>query len=231
MISSATILPLFFGFAPPIVWLILWLQEDRLHPEPKPAIIKTFLLGSSAVLLAIILEGLIEPFFESQPILILALWAIIEEALKLGAVMFAMKFLLAPIDEPIDWIIYMITAALGFAALENTLFLITSFGDTLILEGLLVSNLRFIGATVLHLVASATHGAALALCFYLAKVVKRRFYVIGFTTAVIVHFLFNYFLITGGNSVTTTVMVFAGVWLLLLPLILIFEKVKYLRST
>lgn len=226
---STLSLSLFFGFAPPLVWLFLWLQEDKNHPEPRSAIIKTFFLGSFAVLFAILLGSLVEPFFNS-PISLFFVWAVIEEGLKLLAVLFALKFLSAPIDEPIDWLIYMITAALGFAALENVLFLLAPFSGSSALEGLVVSNLRFMGATVLHLVASATHGAALGLCFYLKNHLKKRYYLLGFSSAVLVHFAFNYFLIIGGDSAWNLVMVFATVWLLMLPIILIFEKVKVIHS-
>ena len=223
-------LSILFGFGPPLVWLLLWLQEDASHPEPRSAVIRTFIFGCMMVFPAILLEGITQPFLADFPLLTFSVWAIIEEAVKLGAVLLAFKYFMAPIDEPIDWLIYMITAALGFAAMENTLFLLEPFGNNIVMEGLLVSNLRFMGATVLHLVASAAHGAALGLCFHLADEFKRRYYVLGFATAVIVHILFNYFLVAGSQSVVAVVSVFAGVWLLLLPLILIFEKVKTLRG-
>jgi len=231
MIPSLTTfgLSILFGFGPPLVWLTLWLQEDASHPEPRSAVIRTFIIGALMVLPAILLEAILQPYFASNPLLIFSAWAIIEEGLKLCAVLLVYKYFMAPIDEPIDWLIYMITAALGFAALENTLFLIQPFSGDILMEGLVVSNLRFMGATVLHLVASATHGAALGLCFYLSEKFKHRYYILGFTAAVLVHIAFNYFLVIGSQSVISVVSVFAGVWLLLLPLILIFEKIKTLR--
>ena len=231
MISFGTLgLSILFGFLPPIIWLVLWLQEDKNHPEPRSAIVKTFFLGALTVLFAIVIEGVIEVFLRDDIFLLFLLWSIVEEGLKLGAVLAAIRIFAAPVDEPIDWLIYMITAALGFAALENTIFLLEPFNGSLFLEGIVVSNLRFVGATVLHLVASAAHGAALGLCFYRAKQMKKRYYTFGFSVAVIVHVLFNYLLVVGGNTVISTVTVFAGVWLLLLPLILIFEKVKTIRG-
>jgi protease PrsW len=229
MISLSTLgLSLLFGFGPPLIWLLLWLQEDRDHPEPRSAILKTFMLGGAGVIIAIILEGLLQNVMQSMPLLLLS-WAFIEELIKLGAVLFALYVFNAPIDEPVDWLIYMITAALGFAAVENTFFLVEPFSDWFIIEGLMVSNLRFMGATLLHVVASATHGAALGLCFYLGKKMKHRYYLLGFASAVIVHTIFNVALINGNESMLSTIIVFAGVWLLLLPIILIFEKVKTMR--
>ena len=223
-------LSILFGFLPPLIWLSLWLQEDTDHPEPNIAILRTFFLGSAAVIAALIIEGILQVFLEHNVLLLFFSWAIVEEGLKLIAVLLAIKLFSAPIDEPIDWIIYMITAALGFAGLENTLFLIEPFTNAFIMEGLVVTNLRFMGAMVLHLVASAAHGAALALCFYRREEMKRRYYVLGFSVAVVVHLAFNYILITGEQSTLSAVSVFAGVWLLLLPLILIFEKVKTIKN-
>jgi RsiW-degrading membrane proteinase PrsW (M82 family) len=230
ILTSPVLLSFIFGFGPPLVWLILWLQEDAIHPEPRSAIIKTFLLGGFSVLLAILLEGILQFLIPTNILVQFLSWAIIEEGLKLSAVVFALHYLAAPIDEPIDWIIYMITAALGFAAVENILFLLQPFNGPILFEGLVVSNLRFIGATVLHLIASAAHGAALAFCYYKSRQIKHYYYVIGFTIAVIVHLAFNLFLTLGQNYTWTTLLVFAGVWLLLLPLILIFEKVKTLSA-
>tara|TARA_B100000678_G_scaffold105912_1_gene88808 strand:- start:416 stop:1123 length:708 start_codon:yes stop_codon:yes gene_type:complete len=224
-------LSLLFGFGPPLVWLTLWLQEDTNHPEPRSAIIKTFTLGGVAVFIAAVTEKLIEPLLQDQIFYLFLSWSIIEEGLKLLAVLLALHYFRAPIDEPIDWLIYMITAALGFAAVENTLFLLEPFSSSYMLDGFVLSNLRFMGATVLHLVASAAHGAALGLCFYLSNEIKYRYYVIGFSTAVIVHVLFNYLLVIGNNSATALIAVFGGVWLLILPLILIFEKIKTIKNS
>ena len=54
-------------------------------------------------------------------------WVIIEEILKYTAALIVV-FWHKAVDEPIDTIIYMITIALGFSALENTLFNGTIFG-------------------------------------------------------------------------------------------------------
>src|SRR3989344_4852454 len=101
----------------------------------------------------------------------MVVWAGIEEFLKYGAA-FVVAFHAIRInknkyiDEPVDPLIYMITAALGFAALENTLFLINPLlgGDAL--SGILTGNLRFIGASLLHVLASGVVGLAPGLGFY-----------------------------------------------------------------
>ena len=69
-------------------------------------------------------------------------------------------------DEPLDAIIYLVTVALGFSALENALFLWGPLKEGDILRTIVTGDLRFIGATLLHTLSSATIGIALALSFY-----------------------------------------------------------------
>ncbi|MBI4159889.1 PrsW family intramembrane metalloprotease, partial [Candidatus Wolfebacteria bacterium] len=60
-------------------------------------------------------------------------------------------------DEPIDAMIYMITAGLGFALVENVSILIT-LPSGLIGDALGVITIRFVGATLLHALSSAIVG-------------------------------------------------------------------------
>ena len=56
------------------------------------------------------------------------MWVIIEEVLKYSAALMVVLWHKA-VDEPIDVIIYMITIALGFSALENALFIFNPLRD------------------------------------------------------------------------------------------------------
>src|SRR3989344_6540894 len=87
--------------------------------------------------------------------------------------------------------IYMLTAALGFAALENTLFLIAPLANGDITKSLLTGNLRFIGATLLHIAASSIIGAFAAFFFYKSKKIKDAAIFIGLIVAIILHAAFN----------------------------------------
>ena len=123
MAQNLTASTLFFalagGFIPSLLWLWFWLKEDS-HPEPRANLIYTFIAGMIVVPIAMVFEyialfplGLTGSFS-------LLVWAFIEEILKYGAVK-KTAFCKSCFDEPVDAIIYMITAALGFASLENTL--------------------------------------------------------------------------------------------------------------
>src|SRR3989338_352155 len=167
MAQNLTASTLFFaiagGFIPSLLWLWFWLKEDS-HPEPRASLIYTFIAGMIAVPVAMVFEyftlfqaGLAGSFS-------LLAWAFIEEILKYGAAR-KTAFCKSCFDEPIDAIIYMVTAALGFASLENTLFIIKTFHNSGILSGLDIGNMRFIGATLLHTASSAIVGAFIAFSF------------------------------------------------------------------
>src|SRR3989338_10517093 len=106
-----------------------------------------------AVPLVLPLEQRIQIVFAASPALIFVLWAAAEELFKWLAARFS-ALRSKQYDEPIDAVIYLLTAALGFAALENTLFLVASFSKLNFLGVIATGNLRFIGATLLHVLSS-----------------------------------------------------------------------------
>lgn len=113
------------SFAPGALWVWFFYRQDRL-PEPFPLIARTFLWGMVWVLPAILVESLYPGPLRSSNGLTLFLATVlgvglVEEAAKLMAVRFSVWHEGA-FDEPVDGIIYAITAALGFAALENLLY-------------------------------------------------------------------------------------------------------------
>ncbi len=178
------------GFIPALAWLWFWLRKDK-HPEPWIYITLTFVAGIIAVPIIIpFQEPIYQHLFAIAPILTLFLLAGLEEVFKYAAAYFAA--LRNPVnDEPIDPIIYLITAALGFAALETTLYLLTPISEGDIMGSIQIGNLRFIGAALIHVASSATLGLFLAISFQ--KPIKNRiFYIIaGLVVATLVHTAFN----------------------------------------
>lgn len=189
--------PLFVGLGllPSLVWLAFFIKHD-IHPEPKYLITRTFLMGMILSPIAVGLQwafvGIgqkIYPQIFSFDSIHFFLWAaIVEEIVKFLAIRF-MILNNPEFDEPVDAMIYMITASLGFAAIENILILFRAAPDGL--EGTLqLWALRSVGATPLHALAGALTGYFLALAwFYHGH--QKKLISIGIILAGLFHFTFN----------------------------------------
>jgi len=232
------------GILPALLWLFFWLREDSQRPEPRGLIMATFVGGMlmvpTAALLqlyakdgifafqnALIYMSPLQNFITTHvQTIIFGAWSTIEETLKLFiAWLIAMR--LKEDDEPIDAVIYMITAALGFAALENALFMIQKpeyLLDWSKSYAFITGNIRFIGSSLLHTCASAIVGVSIALAFYKQKKTKIVYGAVGLITAIVLHTLFNLFIIKGSDVITFQV--FSLVWLSVVMLMLFFEKIK-----
>lgn len=228
--ALAVLIAFVAGLIPALVWLVFWLFEDVRRPEPRRLVMRTFIIGMCAVPVVLPLESAmlgVFPLSGGQPTFGLLLsWAAIEELVKL---VLALLFILrsSAVDEPIDIPIYMISLALGFSALENTLFLLTPIAGGELAESIITGNLRFIGASLIHILSSAVIGGALAFAFYRERMTKMWFGVVGVILAVSLHAVFNFLIIlTGAGRILT---VFLGVWVGIIFLLLALERVKALR--
>ena len=221
--SPALLLIAFLGgVCPAFICLFFWLLEDRCQPEPKRFIFFAFLGGMIGVIVALPLERYVAGFISSGFTLFLC-WATIEELLKFGAAYFiALRF--AVYDEPLDAVIYMVTAALGFSALENALFLWTPLQQGDLMRALVTEDLRFMGATLLHTLASVTIGISLALSFYKPASVRKMYAFVGVILAITLHTLFNFFILEQGSS--ATFWIFLCIWVGVVAALLMTERIK-----
>jgi RsiW-degrading membrane proteinase PrsW (M82 family) len=214
------------GILPAIFWLVFWLREDERRPEPRRLIIRTFILGMCAVIVVLPFQKVVGDMFPGYGFMAFVLWALIEEVFKfVAAYIGGIKEL--EDNEPIDPMIYMITAALGFVALENTLFIFDPIRQNDLIGGVLNGNFRFIGSSLLHILSSAMIGAGISVSFYESKKIKKRDFMIGLYVAVLIHTLFNLLIITQrGFSVFKTFLI---LWVGIAFLLLIFERVKRIK--
>lgn len=186
------------GVLPSLVWLIYYLQSDA-HPEPKSIILEVFILGmisgGAAAGFQFLLNYLvsfdegIKATITIFPIVMVAGWAFIEEYVKYLAAKIRILHD-AAFDEPTDAMIYLISAGLGFAAIENILFIAPAIFQGLD-QALMHLFLRFITATQLHALASGIIGFffALAIIYH-----SRLFLLAGFILGVGLHTVYNYFI-------------------------------------
>lgn len=224
MQATAFVVSFLGGLIPALFWLWFWLREDKARPEPKALIASAFLAGMAVVTLVLPLQKYaLDQFTDTTLIFV---WVVIEEVLKYSAALIVVLWHRA-VDEPIDTIIYMITIALGFSALENALFIFSPFMDGHYVESILTGHFRFLGATLLHVLASGTVGAMMALAYYKSKVARIIWSTIGLCVAIVLHTLFNFFIMDANGETILTVFLF--VWMGVIILFLVFEKVKLLE--
>lgn len=194
---------------PAFVWLVFFLKED-IHPEPKKLLFRAFGFGILFTVPALIVQIFFKDAVGSDNLIVYFLGlAFIEEVFKFFAARSAVRGN-PSFDEPIDAMIYMITAAAGFATIENILIVIDTIQTNSVSSypALNVILLRFVGATLLHILASAIVG------YHWAKVHALKTHhaplVSGIIIASFIHLVFNY-LVAGFGSVN---LVFSSILLL-----------------
>lgn len=206
------------GLVPSVIWLIFYLREDARHPEPARTIMYAFfggvLVTPIVLLLQLFLEGTFSAFgIGSYTVIAITVFAGIEELFKfLGAYFVVGKR--KEFNEPLDAMIYMITASVGFAAVEN-IASITRFMDGvgLSVESVETTILRFVGATLLHTVASGIVG------YYWGHAMVHKWpwhrsVLVGLGWAIALHTVFNYFILVSGFVLPTLLLVVSAFVLL-----------------
>ena len=216
------------GILPPLLWLMFfWLREDKAHPEPKKIIALVFVLGMLAVFPAYTLAKFAAEHIAAGSFILLATQALIEELVKFFAAYLGAMWHNRAFDEPIDAMIYLITAALGFSALENALFMFTSVHMGGILVGLTSNAMRFIGATMLHTLSSATLGACIGFAFYRDGFIKEKRLVFGLILATLLHTLYNELILMNASGARGNYLGSFGVmWVGIIVILFFFEKIK-----
>lgn len=128
------LLLLALAVAPAAVLLKYVLIRDKYEHEPLKLVAKTFFLGSLSTLAAIVLEFIfnIPVPFVRQFVSV----ALIEEGLKLLVVWFA-AYRSPHFNEVMDGIVYGVAASLGFATVENILYVFSGGVGTAILRAFL----------------------------------------------------------------------------------------------
>ncbi len=199
-----------FGILPSLTWLFYYLRKD-LHPEPKRMILKIFFYGALITIPVLFIQiglsrflvyGQDYGFFIQHPLLVQIIrWffivALTEELFKYAVVRLSILHS-GELDEPLDIMLYMVVGALGFAAVENVLYLfLPNTGlslDIIITTTVTISFIRFIGATFLHTLCAALVGYFLARATLKAHHGK-QLVIIGLVLATFLHGLYDFSII------------------------------------
>jgi RsiW-degrading membrane proteinase PrsW (M82 family) len=226
------------GAAPGLVWLTFFLRKDKL-PEPKIEIIKVFYCAMMVVIPAGMLE--LEMISHLQGMGIDTTYYLIRFVLIVGLVEEVVKYLIVRylvlkrscLDEPIDIVIYMITAGLGFATAENIL-LFFNLEQGMVSQELLniITATRFFGANLLHAICSGIIGIFIALSF---ENLRHRKWIIplGFVSSILIHGIFDFSIqlfIINNNGDLNTFVPFLITSALAIPLIAAIRKVRDMKS-
>ncbi len=226
---------LLLALLPGCVWLFFYLAEDP-RRESKPLIALTLLSGAGFALLALAAQLIFYRLgFAVEPMRAGTVsWFLIWSLFLLSASEELVKFLAARavirknmlLRLPLDAMIYMAVAALGFATVENLGSVFGAGGEVLLWnEAGETLALRFMGATLLHTLTSLIVGYHWALSY---RGFGRRNWSmpLGLLYAIVLHAIFNYLIIVFGS------LTYSLVFLVLIGLFAIsdFEKLKYETS-
>ncbi|MEK7636625.1 MAG: PrsW family glutamic-type intramembrane protease [Patescibacteria group bacterium] len=192
---------LFLTFLPPVIWLFFYLREDD-HPEPKRLIMTAFVGGILVAIPTAVIQyyGIrmtgqtLANLTAQYPIFLFLFMAFTEEYAKY----FVVQNLIAlrrEFDEPIDAMIYLMSSAMGFAAIENALFSFPVFRGEFFAGLELVAG-RFLGANLLHVLASGVLGYFIARAYVSPN--RRSVIFFGLLTATALHAAFNYLILIKG---------------------------------
>ncbi len=172
------------AFIPGLFWLFYFINKDKYEPEPPLFIIYVFIAGMIAILPAGIIERFFHKLISNKYLYYILIVGLSEEIVKFLAVRLTV-FRSRELDEPIDGIVYSTAAALGFATVENMLYMMTM--------GWKVIFVRAVFSTLGHIVFAALWGYPL----YKSKITGRKRYVVfGLLIAALMHGLYNIFIIS-----------------------------------
>lgn len=153
------------GLLPSFIWLVFFEKTERERQERVTDLAFAFFVGALSTFAVLFLQIGFARYFatigvDNHSLLGVSVFATLEELVKFFGV-FCIVARRKSFTEPLDAMIYMITAAVGFAAVENIALLINTGAAASILQDiktLEIIVLRFLGATLLHVVASGIVG-------------------------------------------------------------------------
>ena len=198
---------LLLAFAPGIFWLWFFVRKDIYRPGPKRLLALTFFLGMVSTIPAGIMEYIfLDDSVMSGPAAALTMEMLfvvgpVEETAKFLAVRLV-AFRSLYFDEPSDGLVYSVAASLGFASLENFLYVIEFGPEVMIVRAPL--------STLAHVIFGSFWGYALG--SQRQEDARNSTPVfMGVATGAVVHGLFNVLVFTN-QTLAAIVLVVLGAW-------------------
>jgi RsiW-degrading membrane proteinase PrsW (M82 family) len=192
------------AIGPALFWLIFFYRKDKYASEPLSWIVKIFLLGALITIPVVICES-IAGILISEFALFVIVAPVMEECGKYFVVT-RYVYTTSEFNEPVDGIMYAVAAALGFATIENTLY-IFSIPLTELPTLFSVVFVRAVLSVPGHALFSAIWGYSLGIAKF-GTLRDGPKIITGLAVAIVFHGLFNFLLMS-----------FLGIALLLLIVI------------
>jgi len=223
------IISLILAIAPALLLVYYYYRQDRKKPEPKGLIIRIFLIGILSTFPILILELILSSLkglFGGHPLLLaffegFIIAACCEEYIKYLVVK---RYVYHDIhfDEEVDGIVYAVVASLGFACLENVIFVL----DT----NLATALVRAVTSVPLHALASGMMGYYIGCAkFAVTPEEERSLLTKGVLVAIVIHGVYDFILLAQPIFGRTSSL--AIVILLFFVFLGLKEKIKYALAT
>ena len=218
------LISLVMAIAPALLLVVYYYRQDKRKPEPKGLIVKIFFLGILSIIPAILLELAVSTLQD-----LVSWWrlgyylfkafvvaAICEELIKLWVVK-TVAYNNVHFDEVMDGVVYTIVASLGFACMENILYVLD--------RGWTVAVLRAFTAVPMHAVCSGMMGYYIGKAKFTSEKAEESILIKrGFWIAVGIHGLYDFLLFS--VPVFGIVIAFGVIPLLILSFIVLRNKIK-----
>ncbi len=208
--TSALAITFAYSIILPAIWLVFCLWLNRKHPRRRGFIAVAFFGGAVAVMPALPLESFLSTLSTNTTLLTI-LWAASEEILKFSALLFVISLKSRFFNGPRDYLLTAITIGLGFAGLENALYILNPVLAQNLTQATLSGGMRFLGADLLHAITVSMSGLALGFAYFKSLPKKVWFACIGIVIAISIHSVFN-LLVVNANQ-TQALKIFGLLWI------------------
>lgn len=185
------------AITPGVAFGLIFYLFDRHDREPIRVLLKVFVLGIISVIPTIIVENLLMSFNIFGGVLGAFYTAFIvagftEEFMKRRVVLKSV-FYNPVFNEKLDGIVYCVMSALGFATIENIMYVVFRFSDV---ES--IGLYRAILSVPAHMLFAVTMGYYLSLAKFSSTLEQQRYYYKkSLSVPVILHGIFDFILMSG----------------------------------
>jgi len=189
---------------PGILWVLYFHRKDKYEREPGGLVAKTFLVGAVMIIPAGIVESLFRGVLRNPPslgaLLLAAVFGVglVEEFFKYWAVR-RVAYNHPAFNEPVDGIIYAVSAGLGFAAFENVL-----YASTL---GLGVGLVRAVMTSLVHASFSGIVGFGMGIAKFAPRGMEGAVIARSLMLAAVLHGVYDFLLMSQLMNFYLTVLV------------------------